>query len=70
MMCLSVICFDVLGCAVMHGVLSAMWYSVERFTEMSHGECCTGMCACWVLVRWDVVWCAVIRWDLLICDML
>ena len=23
MMCLCVICFDVLGCAVMHGVLSA-----------------------------------------------
>ena len=37
LMCLSAICFDVLGCAVMHGVLSAMWYSVERFAEMSHG---------------------------------
>ena len=45
MMCLSVICVDVLGCAVMHGVLSAMWYSVERFAEMSHGECCIVICA-------------------------
>ena len=35
-MCSSVIFFDVLGCAVMHGVLSAMWYSAERFAEMSH----------------------------------
>ena len=33
-MCLSAICFDVLECAVIYGVLSAMWYSVERFAEM------------------------------------
>ena len=39
------ICFDVLECAVMHGVLSAMWYSVKRFTEMSHEECCIVICA-------------------------
>ena len=64
MLCLSVICVDVLGCAVMHGVLSAMWYCVEKFAEMSHGECCTVMCAYCVLVTCDVVWCAV-----LICDM-
>ena len=55
-MCSSVIFFDVIGCAVMHGVLSAMWYSVVRFAEMSHGECCTVMCAYCVLVRCDVVW--------------
>ena len=54
-MCLSVICFDVLDCAVMHSVLSAMWYCVERFAEMSHGECCSVMCACCVLVTGDVV---------------
>ena len=53
--CLSTICFDVLGCAVMHRVLSAMWYSVERFAEMSHGGCCAVMCACCVLVRCDVL---------------
>ena len=47
---LSVICFDVLGCAGMHGVLSAMWYWVERLAERSHGECCTVMCAYCVLV--------------------
>ena len=64
-MCLSAICFDILGCAVMHGVLSAMWYRVERFAEMSHGECCTVMCICCVLVRCDVVWCAVLCWDLM-----
>ena len=56
-MCLSAICFDVLECAVIYGVLSAMWYSVERFAEMSHGGCCTVMCAFCVLVRCDVVWC-------------
>ena len=54
-MCLSVICHDDLGCAVMHGVLSAMWYCVERFAEMSHGECCTVLCAYCVLVRCDLV---------------
>ena len=59
-MCLYAICFDDLGCAVMHGVLSAMWYSVEGFAEMSHGECFAVMCAYCVLVRCDV----------LICDML
>ena len=53
-MCLSTICFDVLGCAVMHGVLSAMWYCVERFAEMSHGGCCIVMCAYCVLVRCDI----------------
>ena len=55
MMCLSAICFDDLGCAVMHGVSSAMWYCVVRFTEMSHGECCSVMCECCVLVTCDVV---------------
>ena len=69
-LCSSAICFDVLGCAVMHGVLSAMWHCVESFAEMSHGECCTGMCAYCVLVRCDVVWCAVLCWDGLICDVL
>ena len=54
------ICIDVFGCVVMHGVLSALWYCVERFAEMLHGECCTVMCAYCVLVRCDV----------LICDML
>ena len=65
MMCLSAICFDVLGCAVMHGVLSAMWYSVERFAEMSHVGCCTVMCAYCVVVRCYVVWCAVLCCDLM-----
>ena len=64
-MCLSAICFDVLGCAVMHGVLSAMWYSVERFAEMSHGGCCTVMCAFCVLVTCDVVWFAVLCCDVM-----
>ena len=64
-MCLSAICFDVLGCAVMHGVLSAMWYCIGRFAEMSHGECCTVMCAYCVLVRCDVVWCAVLCCDVM-----
>ena len=53
--CLSVICFDVIACAVMHGVLSAMWYSAERFPEMSHGGCCIVMCVYRVLVTCDVV---------------
>ena len=52
---LSVISFDVLECAVMHGDLPAMWNSVVTFAEMSHGECCSVMCACCVLVRCDVV---------------
>ena len=54
-MCSSAMCVDVLGCAVMHGVFSAMWYSVERFAEMSHGECCIVMCVYCVLVRYDLV---------------
>ena len=64
-MCLSAICFDVLGCAVMHGVLSAMWYSVVRFAEMSHGECCIVMCAYCVLVTCDVVWFAMLYCDVM-----
>ena len=55
MMFLSVICFDVLECAVMHGDVPAMWYSVVSFAEMSHGECCSVMCAFCVLVTGDVV---------------
>jgi len=49
----------------MHGVLSAMWYSAERFAEMSHGGCCIVMCVYRVLVRCDVVWCAVLCCDLI-----
>ena len=67
------ICFDVIACAVMHGVLSAMWYSAERFPEMSHGGCCIVMCAYCVLVTCDVVWCAMLCYamlGMLICDML
>ena len=60
-MCLSAICFDVLGCAVMHDVLSAMWYYFGRFAEMLHGECCTVMWAYCVLVTCDVVcWCVML----------
>ena len=73
-MCSSAIFSDVLECVtVMHGVLSAMWYWVERFAEMSHGECCTVMCAYCVLVTCDVVWCAMLccaMLGMLICDML
>ena len=32
--CLYVTCFDVLRCAVMHRVLSGMWYCVLRFADM------------------------------------
>jgi len=59
-MCSSAIFSDVLECAiVMHGVLSAMWYCVQRFAEMS-------------LVRCDVVWCAVLicRYALMFSDVL
>ena len=70
MMCLSAICFDVLGCAMMHGVLSAMWYSVVRFAEMSHGECCIVMCAYCVLVRCDVVRCAMMCLSAICFDVL
>ena len=35
---LSVTCFDVLRCAVMHRVSSVMWYCVVRFADMSHEE--------------------------------
>ena len=52
--CLSAICFNIIICAVIHGVLSAMRYCVERFAEMSHGGCCTVMCAYCVSVRGDV----------------
>ena len=65
MMCLSGKCVDVLGCAVMHCVFSAMWYCVVRFAEMSQGECCTVMCAYCVLVGCDVVWCAVLCCDVM-----
>ena len=65
--------FDVLECALMHGVLSAMGYCVQRFAEMSHGGCCTVICAYCVLVTCDVVWCAMLccaMLGMLICDML
>ena len=65
LICLYAICFEVLGCAVMHGVLSAMCYWVERFTEMSHGGCCTVICVYCVLVTCDLVWCAVLCCDVM-----
>ena len=54
----------------MHGVLSAMWYSAERFAEMSHGGCCIVMCVYRVLVRCDVVWCAMMCLSAICFDVL
>ena len=57
-------------CAVMHGVLSAMWYSVERFAEMSQGGCCIVMFAYRVLVRCYVVWCVMMCLSVICFDVL
>ena len=54
----------------MHGVLSAMWYSVVRFAEMSHGECCIVMCAYCVLVTCDVLCYAVMCLSAICFDVL